>query len=108
MTNSTGDTFSNISGSTIINRSTIDGAVNTLSQAGSTDAARAMEELGQLVAESGNTEAGELYEALSEEIQKPQPKQSLMRSYWEAIQAALPLAANAATITGVIDKLVGG
>jgi hypothetical protein len=30
-----------------------------------------MEELGQLVVESDNIEAGELYEALSEELQRP-------------------------------------
>jgi hypothetical protein len=102
-----GDNFSNISNSTIISRSAIEGAVNTLTQSGNVDQANAMKQLGEMVKESGNEEAGELYEALAQEVQKPEPKKSLMQRYWDGIKTILPLVANAAAITGVIDKLVG-
>jgi hypothetical protein len=53
-----GDTFSNISNSTIVNRSVVQGAINNLQARDQTDAAELLKQLMVLVEQSGNREAG--------------------------------------------------
>jgi hypothetical protein len=42
------------------------------------------------VHKSGNAEAGQVFEAFNEELQKPEPKKSLLRTFWNGLAAALP------------------
>jgi flagellar motor component MotA len=103
-----GDIFRDISGSTIINRSTIEGAVNTLTGAGETDVAEALKKVAELVEQSGDHETAELYDAFAEEVQQEQPRKSVLRSTWTALKSALPALAQAAAVAGLIDKFVTG
>ncbi|NHC15955.1 hypothetical protein [Motilibacter deserti] len=100
-----GDEFKNISGSVIVNRSKILGAVNVLSERGHQGVARDLEALGELAQQSGEPEAVELFEALTEEIQQASPRVSVLRSTWNALKAVLPGAAHLAGIANFINAL---
>jgi hypothetical protein len=101
-----GDTFRDIKNSTIINRSLINGAVDTLQQANKGDSAVALEKLTELVEQSGNPEAGEYLETFSEELQRqPEPRTSILRSMWDGIQKVLPAAKQTLEITQGIEQL---
>lgn len=91
-----GDTFRNISNSTIVNRSLVEGAVNTLQQQHQQAAADAVEKVAELVAQSGNAEAIDYLDTFNEELTRPEPRKSILRSMWSGIVAAVP------TITGAI------
>src|ERR1041385_3212994 len=84
-----GDIFQNIADSTIVNRSTVERSFNAV-QGFSPDVARALLSVAEHVAASGNKEAGELFNAFSDETAKPEPKRSLQRSLWSGLIASLP------------------
>jgi hypothetical protein len=102
-----GDVYRDISGSTIVNRATVQGAFNTLADAGNPDGATAMKKLAELVERSQDPQAVELYEAFAGEIQQPVPRKTVLRSIWSSLKTILPILAEA-TVTGVIEKLVAG
>ena len=101
-----GDTFSNISGSTIVNRSLIQGAVDSLKQSRESESAEALRQLAGLVEQSGSSDASEYLNALSEELQQPTPRKTIVRSMWDGILRVLPSVAQAVTITAGIENLV--
>lgn len=96
-----GDTFREISNSTIINRSLVQGAVNTLQQQDQQAAADAVEKVAELVEQSGNAEAIEYLDTFNEELARPEPRKSILRSMWSGILAAVP------AITGAIGVVEG-
>jgi hypothetical protein len=101
-----GDTFSNISNSTIVNRSVVQGAINNLRARDQTDTAELLEKLTILVAQSGNREAGELLEGFSSELEKPEPRKGILKTLWAGIQGALPSVNQMLGIAEGIEKLV--
>lgn len=86
-----GDRFSNIgAGAVIINRSTLTNAMNSVSLAGDAETAAALEQLGKAIEESGNKAAAENFNAFNEELQRAEPRKSLLRSFWNGVVEALP------------------
>src|SRR5664279_2205820 len=100
-----GDVFKNISGSTIINRPRIEGALSVLQQNNKADSVEALNKLVEFVEQSGNKEAGELTEELTQELAKPKPRKSLISTIWRGIQALLPDVSKILEITDGIAKL---
>jgi len=99
-----GDSFSNIgAGATIVNRSTLTNAMNVVSQRTDEGTAAALKELADFIQQSGNTAAAENFDAFNDELQRPEPRKSLLRSFWNGIAEALP---SIASVAGATAKIV--
>jgi hypothetical protein len=100
-----GDVFSNIgAGAVIINRSTLINALNNIQAKHGQEATRALEELADAVRESGNPEAIDNLNGLTEELEKPQPSKNRLRTWLDAIASVLP---DVAAVTGAVATLAG-
>jgi hypothetical protein len=103
-----GDSFSNITNATIVNRSTLTSALNAVrATPENTESASALESVAKLIEQSGNPEAVELFNALTEQLQSPRPQRALLRSTWDGIKKALPAVTSIAGAVQAIAKLVG-
>jgi hypothetical protein len=102
-----GDHFSNISGSILINRSLVGANVKKFSDAGDGDVADLIKKVADAVQASGNKEAAEIFDQLNEELQKPEPRKSLLRRSWDNLVSALPSVTAIAGAVGAIAKLLG-
>lgn len=101
-----GDHFDKIgAGATIVNRSALANSLNKTHRGGGDDAARALQQLAQIIEASGNPEAAENLNALMEELDRPQPRKAIMKSFWNGIVAALPGIAQIAEIADHISQL---
>jgi hypothetical protein len=99
-----GDSFSNIgAGATIVNRSTLTNAMNVLNQRADEGTAAALKELADFIQHSGNTAAAENFDAFNAELQRQEPRKSLLRSLWNGVVEALP---SIASLAGAIAKIV--
>jgi len=103
-----GDVFQNISGSTIVTKSKVENSFNRIKQEHSEDVAVALIRLAEVVSDSGNTDAGELLDAFNDELAKEEPKQSLLRSYWDGLTTALPTISTMADVVQKLNGLFGG
>lgn len=102
-----GDVFKNIgAGATIINRSSLVNAMNVTNDAVDPSVGEALRQLADFIEQSGNKEAGENFNAFTEELQQPSPRKSLLRSFWNGMLTALPTIANLATVAGAVAALV--
>ena len=97
-----GDHFENISHSTIVNRSIVQKSFNKLARDYDDDTAQALQQLAEEIEKSGNREAAETFEAFNEELQKPEPKKSILRSLFNGITEALPALSS---MTDLIEKI---
>ena len=95
-----GDKFENIRGATIIKDSLVENSFNKIKEGYGDDVAKALLQIAEFIEGSGNKEAGELFDSFNEEISKPQPKKSVLKSIWEKIEKALP------TITTLSEAIV--
>jgi hypothetical protein len=102
-----GDVYRNISNSTIISRSLLEGSLNKVTREAGEDTAQALRKIGEVIASSGNKEAAELFDQLNEEIQRSPSRKSLLRNTWNGIVAALPAVTAIAGVTAAIAKLLG-
>jgi hypothetical protein len=102
-----GDVFSNIQNSKIFNHSALQNAFNKIKSDAGDSTAEHLLKVAELVAQSGNTEAGELLDQFNEELSKPQPRKSLLKRSWDGLVAALPaitsIAGAAAAIAGLFS-----
>jgi hypothetical protein len=102
-----GDTFANITNATIINRSTLQGSLNKARQIGANDSADVLETVGKLVEQSGNKQAGELFDQFNEELQRSEPRKSVLRNAWDGLVAMLPTVTSIAEAAEAVTKLIG-
>ena len=101
-----GDTFKNISNSSIVNRSTFFNALNALEAKSDQTLMELLESVAEKVEASGNVEAGEILEQLMEELAREEPRQSLIARSWTALTELLPDVATIAGATAALGKLV--
>ena len=86
-----GDVFRNIGpGAVVINRSTVTNALNRVRTDYSAEAAAALQELVDAVERTREPQAIDSLNALTEELDKPQPSKSRLRVWLDAITSALP------------------
>jgi len=97
-----GDIFKNITGSTIVNKSIVEASFNKVRERFDTDTANAIKVVAEEIEKSGNREAAELFESFNEELQKPQPKRSVLRNCWNGIVEVLPMLSE---LVGVVAKI---
>ena len=102
-----GDKFENISGSTIINRSTVQESFNALDEASLGTLKVELEELIKEVEGVGDPEALEVVEAFVEEGGGPR-RQSVLKGLWSRLQELAPVVAGFATAGTAIAKVLLG
>jgi hypothetical protein len=100
-----GDKFENISNATIINRSLIEKSFNKIRTDFDEDTANALKKVAAEIERSGNKDAAENFDSFNEELQKPEPKKSVLRALWEGVTTALPSLLQMADIVTKISKL---
>jgi hypothetical protein len=101
-----GDNFERISDSTIVNRSFLENAFNKVKTEYDEETANALKSIEEEINESGNREAAENFDSFSEELSKPQPKKSLLKTLWKGTLEALPRLAQLTSIVSNIEKLL--
>lgn len=99
-----GDVFSNISHSSVVSRSIVEGAFNKLQDSGNHEAANLIAELGKIVAESNNHAAGAVFSQMAEQAAKPAPDKSIIKSCWDGLVAILP---SVTSLTSSVLKAFG-
>lgn len=102
-----GDYFSNISNATIVNKSVVQNAFNKVKETIDEDTAAALAQIAEHVEKSGNKEAGEVFNAFNEELQKLDPKKSLLKSFWTGLTSLLPTVSAIAGIAEKVIKMIG-
>jgi hypothetical protein len=101
-----GDTFSNIGqNTTIINRSLVQHSMNRARANGGDDAADALKKIADAVDASGNKEAVTFFDQFNEELQKPEPRKTLLRASWDNLVKALPTIGALAGAAEAVAKL---
>jgi hypothetical protein len=97
-----GDKFENIQNAKIINKSIVENSFNNIKEGYGEDVANALVQIAEFIEQSGNEEAGELFDNFNAEINKLEPKKSVLKSLWGGIEKALPLIT---TLSEAIIKL---
>ena len=97
-----GDKFENIQNAKIINKSIVENSFNKIKEGYGEDVANALVQIAEFIERSGNEEAGELFDNFNAEINKLEPKKSVLKSLWGGIEKALPLIT---TLSEAIIKL---
>ena len=100
-----GDVFKNISNATIINRSLITRSFSKVKEQAGDETAQVLIKVAEAVEKSGSAEAGELFNQFNEELQKPEPRKSVLRNTWDGILKVLPAVTTIAGAAGAIAKL---
>lgn len=101
-----GDQINNSgSGNTVVNRSTVQNAFNKVAANYDDETANAIKVVAGEINRAGNKEAAENFEAFNEELLKPQPKKTLLKSLWEGTLSALPSLAQLSSVVNLIMRL---
>lgn len=101
-----GDNFSNITNSTIINRSNVENAFNKVKGSHDEETAKALMTIAKMIEESNNTEAGEVFDDFNEELNKDEPKKSKLNAFWNQLNGLLPSISNAVDIVEKVTALI--
>lgn len=88
--------------STVVIRSTVENSFNRLAGAVDPETERALRSLGMHLAETGNSEAVDLYDMFTAELAQQHSRPHRLRLLWEGIKQAAP---TAATLTGVVETI---
>jgi hypothetical protein len=80
-----GDTITAGIGATVINRSLLNNALNSVETNRGKDAADLLRTLSLAVEQSGDVAAKSLFESFSEQIQKPAAQKPVLTSLWEGL-----------------------
>jgi hypothetical protein len=94
--------FKDIPDSTIITESIVENSFNKINEKYGEEVATAFLQIAAFIEQSKNREAGELFDTFNEELNKPEPKQSVLKRLWGGIEKALPAIA---TLSDAIVQL---
>jgi sugar-specific transcriptional regulator TrmB len=100
---SLGDIFENIHASTIINKSMLENSFNKVKKEHNEQASKALVKVAEFIEKSGDPAAGALFNNFTEELNKPQPDKSRLKSFWSGIEKALP---SIASVSEAVAKIV--
>ncbi|SFE29649.1 hypothetical protein [Spirosoma endophyticum] len=102
-----GDVFKNISNTTIVNRSLLHSSFVKAESSVGFDKANVLNEIASIVEETKSKDAGELFDSFNEELAKPQPKNTVLKSIWKGMTEAAPLLLTTAEIVEKVKPLLG-
>jgi len=103
-----GDKFENIWNATIVNRSVVENAFNKVRSEHNEDIAQALKVVADEIEKSKNTEAAENFNSFNEELQKPEPKRSVLRTLWGGVTTTLPSILQMTDVVAKLSKLFTG
>jgi len=98
--------FNNAKNFTFINKSNVENSFNKVKEQFDEETANVIKQIADIVEKSSNEEAAELFDAFNEEVNKPEPKKSLLKSFWTGLSAALPVLSTTASIVEKILKMI--
>jgi hypothetical protein len=96
-----GNVFNTTSGSI-----TISNSFNKVKDKFGADAAQLLIKVAEIVNNSGNPQANEQFSAFKEELEKEQPKKSVLKTLWEGITTTLPLIKTTADIYDKVKDII--
>lgn len=91
----------------IVNRSKVENAFNKIKREHDEETAKALLQVEEAVNRSGNAEAVENFDAFNDELGKPEPKKSLLKTLWSGTLAVLPAIKELPGVVDSITKLFG-
>lgn len=100
-----GDKFENISNSTIVNRSLLSNALNTISSRYGNEVKNALEEISNHIEHSGKTDSAELLNGFNQELNNKKPNKTVLKTLWDGLVSTLPDVAKVTTAIATISKL---
>jgi len=89
----------------VVNRSKVKNAFNKIKLNHDEETAKALLQVEEAVNRSGNPEAVENFDAFNDELGKPRPKKSLLKTLWSGTMAALPAIKELPEVVDSITKL---
>jgi hypothetical protein len=89
-------------GAVVVNRSTLTNALNTIQANHGDEAARAVQQLAEAVEKSGNQEAVDDLNGLTEELGRSEPRKNRVKVWLDAISSVLP---NVVQVTSSVAKI---
>lgn len=100
-----GDKISDNVNSTIVNRSTLTNAMNRAETRADAETAAALEKVAELIEAQGDAVAAEIFDRFNEELSKEAPSKTMLRTFWDGLEKALPVLAGMTDITVKVAKL---
>lgn len=101
-----GDVYSNISNSTIVSRSLVEGSFTKAKEKAGDEAANAILKVAEEIEHSGNKDAAELFDAFNKELKAPNPKKAFLSTFWDGATKALPTLLKLPDVALSIGKLI--
>ena len=98
--------FENISHSTIVDESAIVDSFNATQQAFDAKTREALLKLAQIVENSDNCEAIELWNEFNVQLSKPEKKKPILKSLWNGLTSAIPTIHQSAEVVETIANLI--
>lgn len=102
-----GDKFENISNSTIVNRSTLNNALNKLTAEYDDAFKKSLEEVADYIDGAKHIKSAELFDGFSKELNSNQANKSILSALWSGLVKALPDTSKIAASIATISKLLG-
>jgi hypothetical protein len=93
------------SGNVVVNRSTLQNALNRVSGAKDQAVAEALKKVAAEIEKSKNQAAAENFDSFNEELAKPHPRKSLLKTLWQGTLQALPALKDLPDIISNVSKL---
>ena len=98
--------FNNAHSFTFVNKSNVVNSFNKVKEQFDEETANVIKKIAEIVEKSKNAEAVELFEAFNEEINKPEPKKSRLKSFWNSLSSVLPVLSSTVSIVEKIMKII--
>jgi hypothetical protein len=103
-----GNKFEKVNGSTFINRPLVENSFNKVKIEHDEETGKALVEVAKFIEKFGDPASGELFNKFNEELGKPQPDKSRLKSFWTTIQNNLPslvsISADVARIVSIFSQ----
>jgi len=97
----------NVSNSNIvINSKEVQNTIKIIKERFDEETASVIREIAGIVEKSKNAEAVELFNAFNEEINKPEPKKSLLKNIWNGLSSVLPVLSSTISIVEKVMKII--
>lgn len=100
-----GDKFENISGSTIVNKSLLSNALNTVNSQYGDDVKNALDEISEYIESAGDEVSTELFNGFNKELGNKESSKTVLNALWDGLVTKLPDAAKVATAIATISKI---
>lgn len=97
-----GAVFKNISNSTIINESEVNGSLNKIRDKGNDSLADALLEVAKQIEAAKDPKAGELFNSFAQELAKENPSKPVLKALWDGVTSQLP---HINSMVNVISKI---